>query len=174
MISRARTRKLRYILVLFFIFTLVFFTPSVSQVLGAELEAVSSISQAEDSLGAAFLSVLEAERAGGDVSELVARLNVILGYRSKAERALEEGEYETAVFLAEKVIEGSNVLVDDGMRLRSSAELHGKTVFRNQVILSFVVILFTILIGFRGWGLFKGYYVRRMMGLRPEVVADES
>jgi len=149
------------------------FLPGVPQALGSAVEAVSRISQAEDSIEAAYLSVLEAERAGGDVSDLVARLNVVLGYHSRAERALQAKEYDIAVFLAEKIIEASNVVLDDGVRLQSSAELHGKTMFRNQVILSFVVILFTIMIGFRGWSLFKGYYVRRLMGLRPEVSVDE-
>ena len=168
------SKNLQCFSVMLFIITFLLFFPGVPQVLGYEAEAVSRISQAEDSIKAAYLSVLEAERAGGDVSELVVRLNDVLGYFSGAERALEAGEYDPAVFLAEKVIEGSNVVLSDGTRLRSSAELHGEIVFRNQVVLSFLVVCFTVMFGFLGWGFFKGYYVRRLMGLRPEVSVDES
>jgi len=160
--------------VLFSIFALVIFIPSVPQVLGGAVEAASKISQAEDSIEAAYLSVLEAERAGGDVRDLVVRLNVVLRDHSKAERALEVGEYETAVLLAGEVVEASNVLLGDGVRLRSSSELHGEIAFRNRVVLSFVVVCFTVAFGFLGWGLFKGYYVRGLLGLRPEVSVDES
>ena len=49
---------------------------------------------AEDALGSIYLSLLEAKRAGGDVSELVELLNTSLKYNSEAERALASREYE--------------------------------------------------------------------------------
>ena len=134
----------------------------------------SVIELAEDSLKYAYLSVLEAERAGGDVSELVARLNAALEYMSGAERAFGSGEYDSAVILAGRVVEASDVIMDDAVGLRGVAELQGEISFRNRLVLSFGVVCFTVVFGFLGWRRFKGYYVGRMMGLRPEVVVDES
>jgi len=168
------SNKLKYFSVFSFIFVSVFFTLIVSPVLGAESEAVSRISQAEDSLEAAYLSVLKAERAGGGVSELVELLNTALEYYSKAEKALESGEYETAVQLAGEVVEISNLIMKADVSLLFVAERVEESVFRNQLFLSFGAICLIVLFSFLGWRQFKGYYVRRATGLRLEVVTDES
>jgi hypothetical protein len=146
---------------------------SLCPVWAGEMEAVSEISRAKDSLKSAYLSVLDAERAGGDISELVARLNTALEYFSEAERAFGSGEYDSAVLLAEKVAEASNGILEEAVRLRGAAELQGEISFRNQLILSSGVVCSTVLFGFLGWRRFKDYYVRRMMGMRPEVSVDE-
>ena len=168
------SKKLKYFSVLFFVFTLVFLIPSVSRVRGAETEAASRISQAENSLKAAYLSVLEAERVGGDVSELVAFLNTALEYYAEAERVFEIGEYGSAVDLADKAIDASNVVLETDISMIVVTEIVKEKVFRNQLYLSIgascIIILFSVL----GWKVFKGYYVRRIRGLSPEVVADES
>lgn len=134
----------------------------------------SVIELAEDSLEHAYLSLLEAESSGGDVSELVSLLNTALEYYSEAERALLSGEYETAVLLAGKVAETSNVILEADISLKVVAEHLEEVGFRNQLFLSSGVVCFTILFGFLSWRLFKGYYVRRMTGLRREVSVDES
>ena len=168
------SKKLKRFSVPFFVLVLVFFIPCVSRVVGSESDAVSRISQAEDSLEAAYLSVDEAERAGVDVSEVVALLNAALEYYSEAERALDSGEYDAAVQLAGEAVEASNVVLDADVSLMFVAERVEEEVFRNQLFLSFGAVCFIVLFGFLGWRLFKGYYVRRGMGLGPEVVADES
>ena len=141
---------------------------------GAESKAASRVSQAENSLKAAYLSVLEAERVGGDVSELVAFLNTALEYYAEAERVFEIGEYGSAVDLADKAIDASNVVLETDISMIVVTEIVKEKVFRNQLYLSIgascIIILFSVL----GWKVFKGYSVRRINGLSPEVVADES
>ncbi|MFX0132471.1 MAG: hypothetical protein ACFFDN_02370 [Candidatus Hodarchaeota archaeon] len=166
--------KLQYFSICFFLFTLVLFIPSVSRVQGIESEAITRVNRAEDSLEAAYLLVLKAERAGGDVSELVALLNTALERYSEAERALEYGDYETAALLALKVVETSNVILDADVSLMFVVVQVEEEAFRNQLFLSFGSVFFIILFGFLGWRLFKGYYVRRTMGLRSVDVVDES
>ena len=159
---------------LLLIITAVFSLQSLCPVWAGEMEAVSEISLAEDFLKTAYLYVLDAERAGGDISELVARLNTALEYFFEAERAFGSGKYDSAVLLAGWVVEISDVILDDAVGLRGVAELQGEVAFRNQLLISFGVVCFTIVFGFVGWRRFKDYYVRRMMGMRPEVVVDES
>ena len=148
--------------------------PQFHQARGDQKEAEMRCSQAEDSMEAAYLSILEAERAGVDVSKLVVLLNTALEYYSEAERALDSGEYDAAVQLAGEAVEASNVVLDADISLMFVAERVEEEVFRNQLFLSFGAVCFTVLFGFLGWRQFKGYYVQRVMGLRPEVVADES
>jgi hypothetical protein len=138
-------------------------------VVGAESEAITRVSQAEDSLEVAYLSVVEAERAGVDVSELVVLLNAALEYYSEAERALESEEYDIAVQLAGKVVEASNAVLEADSSLIVVAGHVEEEAFRNQLFLSFGAVCFIVLFGFLGWRLFKGYYAWRMIGLRSEV-----
>ena len=168
------SKKLKRFSVPFFLFSLIFFMLSISQVMGAESEAVSRVSLAKDYLEAAYLSVLESERVGADVSELVAHLNTALEYYSEAERALESGENEKAVLLADKAVEASNLVLDVDISLMVVAEHVEEEVFMNRFFLSFGAVCLIVLFGSLGWRQFKGYYVRRVIGFRPEVVADES
>jgi len=135
--------------------------------------ARSAMESAEETLASAYLSVLEAERAGGDISELVARLNGALEYLSGAERAFESGEYDEAVLSAGKAVEASDAIGSDAVALNQLAEYQGEIQFRSQLVISFELVYFTVLLGFLGWSLFKDYYLRRMRGLKPEVAADE-
>ena len=132
------------------------------------------VSQAEDSLEAAYLSVLEAERMGGDISEIVTFLNTTLEYYSEAERALESGEYDAAVQLAGKAVEASNEVLEADIGLIVVAGHVEEEAFRNQLFLSFGMVCLIVLFGLLGWRQFKVYYVNRVTGFRPEVVVDES
>ena len=168
------SKKLKFFSVLLFIFVSVFSTLSVSRVLGDESEAVSMVSQAEDSLEAAYLSVLKAERMGGDISEIVTFLNTALEYFSEAEIALESREYDAAVQLAGKAVEASNAVLEADIILLVVAGHVEEEAFRNQLFLSSALVCLVVMFGFLGWRRFKVYYVSRVMDVRPEVVVDES
>lgn len=166
--------KLKNFYVLFFILLMVLFLPGTCQVFGDELDAISRVSQAEDSLEAAYITVVKAERAGVDVSELVGVLNTAMEYYNEAERAIKTGHYEEAVLLATKVIRTSNIVLDADISLMVVAEHVEETTFRNQLFLSSGAVLIIILFGILGWRYFKSYYIHRMMGLKIEVNANES
>ncbi len=173
--TRARaSKKLKCFSALFFVCTYVFFMPSVSRVMGAESEAISKVSLAENSLEVAYLSLLEADRAGGDVPELVALLNTALEYYSESDRALELGDYDAAIQLASKSVEVSNVVFETNINLIEVTKKVEEEGFRNQLFLSFGVVCLIVLFGFLGWNQFKVYYFHRVMDSRPEVIADES
>ncbi len=167
------SKKLKCFSILFFVFTLMFFIPNASRVLGDESEAVLRVSQAEDSLEAAYLSVLEAEKAGGDVSELVMVINTALEYYSEAERLIVAEEYGAAVFLARKAVEASNVVLNVDFNLLVVVEHVEEATFWNQIFLSIGAVFSIILLSFLGWRRFKIYYIRRVLGSGLEVVVDE-
>ena len=136
--------------------------------------AMSKMESAEDALGSAYRFLLKAEKAGGDVSDLVMVLNTALLYYSGARKAFVSGEYEKAIQLAGNVVEASNAVVEADFSVMVVALHLGEAEFRKQLLISSGVVFSIIFLGFLGWNMFKGYYLRRMMGLRPEVVTDES
>ena len=129
---------------------------------------------AEESLEMAYLSVVGAERSGGDVRDLIVYLRVAVGYLSEAERALESGDYEGASLWAEKADEAAKDILIDASRSGSLASIQGRIAFGYRLFISSGICLVILLFEFFGWKRFRDYYVRRLMGLRPEVSVDES
>ena len=167
-------KKLQTYIVFFLMIASFLYLTDVSHVYGDEKEVLLKISLAGDSLEAAYRSLLKAERAGGDVSGLVALLNSALDLYSKADWALEYEEYETAVIFLDEVDEISGEVLEYSITLMVASERFLAYRFRNQLFLSFGVALFFLVLGFIGWGQFKVYYFRMIKRLTPEVVADES
>ena len=136
--------------------------------------ARSVVEMAGESLESAYLSVLEAERSGGYVSELVWSLRVAVRDLSEAERALELGDYDGASLLAEKADEAAKQILMDASRMGSLAHIQRRIVLGYRLFLSFGGFLLILLFWFLGWMWFRDYYVRRLIRLRPEVPVDES
>ena len=92
--------------------------------------------------------MLEAERFGGDVSELVTFLNNGLGYLSGAKRAFSLEVYDGVIILAVEVVEVLNVVVDDAIVLKGFEEHYTEIAFRNRYFWSFGAVFFTFLFVF--------------------------
>lgn len=78
------------------------------------------------------------------------------------------------VLSARKAVEALVAVGSDAVGVKLLAEYQCEIQFRNQLIISFKLVYFTVLLGFGGWSLFKGYYLRRMIGLKPELSTNES
>jgi len=139
-----------------------------------ESDAVLILSETEDSLENAYISLLEIERAGGDITELVKILNTATGYYSEALRLFESGEYVLAVELADKAIDSSNVILETDVRMMSKIEVYRGIGFRNQLYNAIGTSGIIILLSFLGWKVFKTYHFRKINGVKPEVSVDES
>ena len=142
---------------------------------GDKTEALLRISEAEDSIEASYLSVLELYRTGVDISNHVAFLNAILDYYySDAVLALESEDYTTVDILAGRIIEESKLILESDVNFDVDRFVHLNEVrFRNQLFLSLGTVCLIILYGFFSWKTFKTYYVKKMMELKPEVPEDK-
>jgi hypothetical protein len=124
-----------------------------------EAEASLAISMAEDHLGYTYLKLLEAERAGGDVTELTANLNIALDYLSKAKRAFEAGEFPTTSFLSREALKMASSLTNEAVDLKNYAENYGRSLYMNRLLTSAVLIFLTLMFSYLGWKIFKSHYV---------------
>jgi hypothetical protein len=164
--------------ILLFFFSIVIFTSSTfnehgfSEGIGYQAE--SWIDLAEESLESAYLAMLDAEKAGGDISQLVLHLNQALEWLSEAKNAIAEGNHNRALLLAENVLENATNTENQAHILESSAKYNAEIGFRNQVITSIASICLIVGLGFLIWIYFKKLYVRKMMKLKPEVSSHES
>jgi len=162
-------KQAAYYLLLFILFS----APVISN--AADLgEAETSVADARDEVGVAYQSVIDAEDAGADVSELVSRLNTAVDTLQQAERSLERGNYDDAVFYAGNTVQESRDTLEDAQSLTSRAAMSAEMAFRTQLVLSITATIYIIEFGYLTWFYFKRYYLRKMAEAKPGVVEVES
>ena len=163
---------LRLVAVLCVLFVLVS-SVSVLNVAASDVgdEAVSAV---EEAVAEAFGAVVEAERAGGNVSELLDRLDVAAGYLAIASMSLRREDLEGAVGNASLCIESLEGLMGDAEALRDRAARESGQRFWMAISGSMVGVVGVVSGSFLGWNWFKKRHYKRALKRKPELVKDET
>jgi len=133
-------------------------------------DGLVGVGVAEDAVSSAFEAVLEAGGVGVDVSGLVLELNGAVELLVEARVLLGDGLVDEAGEAAGLAVAGG--VRDEALVLRDEALTRREVLFRASVLGGAVgVPVFLVLMWF-AWRRFKGYYVRRVLGLKPEVSGD--
>lgn len=144
-----------------------------SCVAGAE-EAGLAIERAEDVLVSAYRVVLEAEGAGANVSGLLFQLNRAGELLAQARVSYRAGDFDGAARSAGLCSEMGEGVRGEAEGLKNLAVVQGAQRFWWTLTGSVVGVTIIVCLSFLGWLIFKGRYHRRVLGMRPEVVSDET
>jgi hypothetical protein len=137
-------------------------------------EASSSVGEADVAVRRAFNAILDAERAGANVSGLIVRLNEAGSVLAEAEIALGNGNSSEATSKAGQCTGIAESVKSDADFLKASALDEAQTVFWASLTFSVVGIpVFVAVLEFV-WRRFKRGHVEKMLGMKPEVAADEA
>lgn len=136
--------------------------------------AASAVSRAEQALASAYEAVLEAERAGANVSGLLARLSEAGELLAQAHISYRLGDFDGAARFADLCGQIGEEVRVEAYNLRSSAMEEAVQHFRWTMIGSILSVAIIIGASFMGWRIFKLRYCRRVLGMRPEVAKGES
>ena len=131
--------------------------------------AVAAVEEAEAAVAEAFGAALEAETAGGNVSELLDRLDVAAAYLAAARMCLRTADFEEAVGNASLCGEALEGLVDDAVALRASAVAASAARFWTAMGASIVGVAVVGCGTFLSWRWFKKRYYARVLTMKPEV-----
>jgi hypothetical protein len=123
--------------------------------------AVSAINRAEEAIAMAYQGVLEAEKAGADVSGLLARLNAAGKLLAEARISYRLEDFDGAVRSANLCYEGGEEVRIDAYRLRDLALKEGGQRFRWTVIWSILGVTVIVCASFVSWRAFKRRYSRQ-------------
>jgi hypothetical protein len=163
---------------LFFVFLvfLVFAVPGfVSDVFGGDGDlAVSAVDGAEAAVALAYEAVLDAEEVGADVSGLLVELNVAGGYLAEAHVWLGLGDFDEAVRLADLCYDAVVDVRNEAIELESEAHALRVTDSVVKMTGSIIGVVIVVFLGFVFWHVFKRRYSKRVLEMKPEVVAGES
>jgi len=136
---------------------------------------VSALAGAEASVVSAYQGVLEAERAGANVSVLLVRLNEAGGFLSQARMAYKAGDFDGAVDFAELGRGIGEEVAGEARVLRDLATIERVQLLWFTAAASVLAVAWIAFGSFMCWRFFKRRYYRRVLGLKPEVATpDES
>ena len=138
-----------------------------------ENEVSLEVASSENSVKLAFLSILEAEREGGESSSLVADLNQALDYLYEGKKAMRSGDFEEAAVFLNKASYDSEQIIIKALDFKRYAESRSEVSFKNQLVFSSVAVVIIIILGLLGWNLFQSYYLRRALQSYPEVSREQ-
>jgi len=139
-----------------------------------EEEARARIDKAQSEVVLTYKAILEAEEAGANVSDLLDNLNDSVGALSKAYMFNRSRNFDEAIHFADLCYESVVGIKVEANRLRDSA------VFERKQRLLLISLGSTLAVGcsvfgaILSWGVFKRWYHRRVLEMRPEVVQSES
>ncbi|MEM4713773.1 MAG: hypothetical protein QXQ61_04400 [Candidatus Bathyarchaeia archaeon] len=135
-------------------------------------EANQAITKAENDLALAYTAVAEANSAGADVSQLLAKLEFAGALLAEAQNAYRRGDFGKAFLLATNCSDAVNNVVQEATALKTETEENKKQqlLFTAGVSSAFLSILFVS--SLFGWRLLKRLYLERVLEMKPEVEAD--
>jgi len=136
--------------------------------------ALSAIDNAEFAVGTAYEAVLQAEKAGANVSGLLNELNDGAEALSKAQMSYKAGDFDDAVYFANMCcsrVEGIEVKASE---LREAAAFQKKQNLYLSSLSSIAALGCICIGGFFGWSFFKRRYYRQALKMKPEVASNES
>ena len=122
----------------------------------------------------AFNAVLDAEKAGANVTDLLAQLNDAAGILAQAENIYRTGDYNTAVAQADSVLNASNSIGNQAQALQLATQAQKDETVNLSIIISAASVIVVIIASFLAWRFFKRSYYKRALQMKPEVVSDES
>lgn len=135
-------------------------------------EASSAIGEADNALKHAFNAVLEAERAGANVSDLIVKLSEAGGLLAEAENAYRVGNFSEAAGKAKACSTMAHDIAWKAFILKSSALADAQKAFLQTLTFSCLGCTVFLAFLYLVWCWFRRVYEEKLLKMRPEVAAD--
>lgn len=167
--------KSRFLLGLVSIFLFCFVVSSVFAAGSDDAQVAQvAINSAESRMSSVYKSVLVAENEGSNVSSLLVKLNTSASLLSMAQMQNRTGNFIEAASLANQCYDSLNEVEIEANNLRDIAVTERNQKVLISVVGSSIVIGAILFAGVFGWRFFKEKYSKRVLGMKPEVQANDT
>ncbi len=137
-------------------------------------QTASKLQTASNALEKAFNVVLGAEKAGGNVTQLLVKLNTAGVLLAEAQNAFNIGNTTNVSFIADNVRQIAGQVNSDAADLRNASLVNYQNSFWLTLVFSVVGVVvfgFSLLIV---WRRFKRAFIKKLLGAKPEVVDNTT
>ncbi len=138
------------------------------------INETESIQAADASINQAFTNVLAAEKAGGDVTQLMSQLNTAGALLAEAENTYNSGNLENVTSLANNARSISNQVNSDAIGLRNSSIIQSQNSSLFTVVFSVISTIIFIAVMFLFWRRLKNGSNRKFLSSKPMVAENAA
>jgi CHASE3 domain sensor protein len=132
-------------------------------------QTASNLQAANSALEQAFNAVLDAEKAGANVTGLLGQLNVAEGDLAQAEISDRVGDCNAAVAQADSVLSIAQKVAALAQDSQQSAIVSGQNAFWSTIVFTVVGAFVFVLALFLVWGWFKRHYIKSLSNAKPRL-----
>jgi CHASE3 domain sensor protein len=132
-------------------------------------QTASKLQAANNAVEQAFNAVLDAEKAGANVTALLSRLNLATGLLSQAEMAYRNGNLTAAASYADSVVPIASEVQTDAVNAKKEASNAYQNALWLTIGLSVIGAVIFILALFMIWKRLKRGYLKSLYSAKPEV-----
>jgi hypothetical protein len=132
-------------------------------------QANSKLQVANQSVNQAFNAVLDAEKAGANVTDLLSQLNNATNILAGAENSYRAGDINATIAKANSLLPITQEITINAQFLKHSATVNGQNNFWSTIIFTIVIAVVFVLVLFFIWCRFKRKYINRLSESKPEV-----
>ena len=129
----------------------------------------SKLQVANTAVEQAFNAVLDAEKAGANVTGLLVQLNTAEGILAQAENSYRTGDSNTAVVQADSVLPIAQEVTTVAQDAKQTALVSGQNAFWSIIAFTVIGAFVFVLALFLVWRWFKRRYINNLSQSTPEV-----
>jgi CHASE3 domain sensor protein len=132
-------------------------------------QAASKLQVANNAVEQAFNAVLDAEKAGANVTGLLVQLNGAAGVLAQAENSYRTGDSNTAAVQADSVLPIAQEVTTAAQNAKQTALVSGQNAFWSTIAFTVIGAFVFALALFLVWRWFKRRYIKSLSEAKPEV-----
>lgn len=134
----------------------------------------SKLQAANNAIDSAFIAVMDAEKAGANVTGLLSQLNVAANDLSQAENSYRSGNSNAAAVQADSVLPITQEVMTSAQNTKQTASVSSQNGFWLTVAFSEIGAPLFLLALFLAWRKIKRDYMNKLPGLKPEVAENAA
>jgi CHASE3 domain sensor protein len=131
----------------------------------------SKLQTANTAVGQAFNAVLDAEKAGANVTDLLAQLNTAQGRLAQAKNSDRTGNTNTAATQADSALTIAQQVTNEAQDAKQNAIVSNQNTYYSLMTLTVIGAIVFVLALFLVWRRFKRSYIKNLSDAKPEVVS---
>jgi hypothetical protein len=133
-------------------------------------QQASKLQAANTAVNQAFNAVLDAEKAGANVTDLLAQINTAQGILAQAENLYRNGDSNTVSTQADNVLAITRQVTNEAQDAKQTAIVASQSTFWSTITLTAIGVFVFVLVLFLVWRRFKRNYIESLSEAKPEVV----
>ena len=146
---------------------------SVPQAIAQTDQASLKLQAANDSVNRAFNAVLDAEKAGANVTDLLVQINTAQGILAQAENSYRTGNIKKAATQSDSVLPIAQQITTTAKNAKQDAIISIQNNFYWTIAFTVVSMLIFLEVLILFWLWFKRRYIKNLSEAKPELVSNE-